>query len=164
MGRQSTGGWWQTAFFASRVSTRSRLRVPLTHCYDCSTTGARWRGAQVIAHDGPDVIVKVQAEASYIRTLHVPREMFDDADVSCAIGSPIACRVEGPGVDQLVVVEARGGRHDPPPSDEAGMVRAGLFQPSVLNGLGIPGGPAVYVDEVGTPWNAEPAPDPDDDD
>ena len=143
---------------------RARLRARPVSVFD-GADGSRWRGAVVWAHAGTDAILRVQAEHAYVRDLRVPRAMLADADCSLAIGSPCAARVEGPDVDHLVVVELRGARHEPPPWDEADMVRRGEFQPAILNASGIDGC-VEFQDQIpgARPWNVPPPIDDAEDD
>jgi hypothetical protein len=121
------------------MSTRqSRLLRPPTSVFDHPRSGARWRGGQVIAIDGADVTLRVQAEASIVHDYTVAASLFA-ASASVTIGAPVAVRIgSGETPATFTIAEVRGALPSIDVSDIAGLVASGVFAPGVLNGC-VPG-------------------------
>lgn len=126
--------WYDVTAVAPRQG-RSRPRRAATHVHDAGNQ--HFRGGQIWAIAGDNIQIRLMLEANFTGYRVVDRALFTAAGMTVTLGDAVVCDVEGTGAGDYVVVRVRPGTFGdfPPHGDQAGAVAAGLFFPSILNGV-----------------------------
>jgi hypothetical protein len=102
------------------------IRSMRPHVHVLDRNSEKYRGGMVWQINGGTSVIRLQAEASYVRDKTVSTSLIPvDAR---SVGCPVVCKVTGNDADSYQVTEVLGGTFNP----RDGAPRPGVFAPSII--------------------------------